>query len=220
MQSGGNGPYDAPMSAAPNSPRGRIDKQQAVLAAAFTVFARVGYAQARVDEIAAEAKVAKATVYSHFGDKETLFRQVVRGLSETALAGNLAAVEQLAGAGDDLPANLAEVGFQLARCYCLEESRALRRLVSAEAPQFPDLLDVVDDVSHRVTQALAGRLARLSLAGSLLIDNPELAATQFAALLTGSLDARSRLSTRPVPDTELRDVADAAAGTFLKAFGR
>ncbi len=215
------------MSAAPHSsrsrpttPRGRIDKQQAVLTAAFTVFARLGYAQARVDEIAAEAKVAKATVYNHFGDKETLFREVVRALSETALTANLAAVEQLVNDSDDLPANLREVGWQLARCYCLEESRALRRLVSAEAPQFPDLLDVMDEVSRRVTQALTDRLARLSLAGRLLIDDPELAAAQFTALLTGSVDTRSRLATRSVPDAELRAITEAAVATFLKAFGK
>ncbi|MFI6169899.1 TetR/AcrR family transcriptional regulator [Nocardia sp. NPDC051052] len=203
----------------PSTPRGRIDKQQAMLAAAFTVFARAGYAQARVDEIAAEAKVAKATVYNHFGDKETLFRQVVQALSDTALAANLAVVARLVDDGGDLPTVVREVGFRLARCYCEEESRALRRLIAAEAPQFPDLLDVVDDVSRQIAQALADRLARLSLAGSLQIDDPELAAMQFAALLTGGIDARSRVGTRQVPDAELHVIADAAAATFLKAFG-
>lgn len=200
-------------------PRGRIDKQQAVLAAAFTVFARVGYAQARVDEIAAEAQVAKATVYNHFGDKETLFREVVQSLTNQALAANLAAVEQLAGDGADLPANLRDVGLQLATCYCLEESRALRRLVAAESAQFPDLIDIVAEVPHRVVQTLADRLARLALAGALRLDDPELAATHFTALLTGSIDTRSKLGTHPLAVPELRTIADAAATTFLKAFG-
>ncbi|MFF6008462.1 TetR/AcrR family transcriptional regulator, partial [Prauserella flavalba] len=39
--------------------------------------AREGYPQARVDQIAAEAGVAKATVYNHFGDKENLFRETI-----------------------------------------------------------------------------------------------------------------------------------------------
>src|SRR5207249_558723 len=123
--------------------RGRIDKQRAMLAAAFSVFARAGYAQARVDEIAAEARVAKATVYNHFGDKETLFRQVVQALSDTALAANLAAVDLLVADRGDLPAKLREVGLRLARCYCAEESRALRRLAAAEASQFPEMLDIM-----------------------------------------------------------------------------
>ncbi|MEV0248771.1 TetR/AcrR family transcriptional regulator [Nocardia sp. NPDC050712] len=204
----------------PATPRGRIDKQQAVLAAALTVFVRSGYTQARVDEIAAEANVAKATVYNHFGDKETLFRQVVQTLTDNALTANLAAVELLTKNGDDLPANLRAAGWQLATCYCAEESRALRRLVSAEASQFPDLLDIVDEVPRRVLGALADRLARLSLSGSLHLDDPDLAATQFAALLTGSVDTRSRSGTRRIPDSELRVITDAAAATFLRAFGR
>ncbi|RDI54078.1 TetR/AcrR family transcriptional regulator [Nocardia mexicana] len=200
--------------------RGRIDKQQAVLAAAFAVFARVGYAQARVDEIAAEAKVAKATVYNHFGDKDTLFREAVRALSDSALAANLAAVERLEPAGGDVAAALRDVGVHLAACYCAEDSRALRRLICAEAAQFPDLLDVVDAVSTRVVRALADRLARLALAGALRLDDPDMAAAQFAALLSGPADARSRFGTRAVPESELRTITDAAVTTFLAAYAR
>ncbi|MFI6215305.1 TetR/AcrR family transcriptional regulator [Nocardia brasiliensis] len=207
-----------PQSSPPQ--RGRIDKRQAIMAAAFTVFARVGYAQARVDDIAAEAKVAKATVYHHFGDKETLFRQAVQSLSETALAANLAAIEQLATPGDDPATRLTQVGLQLARCYRTEESRALRRLVSAEAAQFPELIDLVTEVSRRATAALADRFARLSLAGVLDIDDPDIAAAQFAALLAGPADGILRLGTHPVPDPELRALTHAAVTTFLKAFGR
>ncbi|MGW4844310.1 TetR/AcrR family transcriptional regulator [Nocardia brasiliensis] len=211
-------PQHSPSGPAPQ--RGRIDKRQAIMAAAFTVFARVGYAQARVDDIAAEAKVAKATVYHHFGDKESLFRQAVQSLSETALTANLVAIEQLAIPGDDPATRLTQVGLQLAHYYRTDESRALRRLVCAEAAQFPDLVDLVTEVSRRATAALADRLARLSLAGVLDIDDPDIAAGQFAALLAGPADGVLRLGTRPVPEPELRALTDAAVTTFLKAFGR
>jgi AcrR family transcriptional regulator len=201
-------------------PRGRIDKRQAIMAAAFTVFARVGYAQARMDDIAAEAKVAKATVYHHFHDKESLFRQAVQSLSETALAANLAAVERLASPGEDLGIGLTEVGLQLVQCYCAEESRALRRLVCAEAAQFPDLVELVTEVSRRATAALADRLARLSLAGRLDIDDPDIAAAQFTALLAGPADGMLRLGASPVADAELHALTRSAVTTFLKAFGR
>ena len=215
-------------TAGPRSGRGRIDKQQAVLAAAFAVFARVGYAQARVDEVAAEAKVAKATVYNHFGDKDTVFRAAVRSLSDSALAANLAAVERLSdrvdntgeSRGDDLREALRDVGARLTACYCDADARALRRLVCAEATLFPDLPDLVDEISTRVVGALADRLARLALAGELRIDDPDVAAQQFAALLTGPVEARSRSGTRDVTESELRVVTDAAVTTFLAAYGR
>ncbi|WP_327150460.1 TetR/AcrR family transcriptional regulator [Nocardia sp. NBC_01329] len=199
--------------------RGRIDKQQAILDAAFVVFTHTGYAQARMDQIAAAAGVAKATVYSHFGDKEEVFRRAVRSLSDTALAANSAVVERLAEPGADLESLLLEVGGALVRCYCAPESRALRRLVCAEAGQFPDLPDLVDDVADRVGRALADRLARLALAGSLRIDDPDLAAAQWMALLTGPLRARQVFGDTSPSEAELDRVAAAAVRTFLAAFG-
>ena len=199
--------------------RGRIDKRQAILDAAFGVFAREGYAQAGVDAIAAEAGVAKATVYNHFQDKENLLRQAIEACATQALAENLAVVEQLTDA-DDLRARLETVGFRFLQCYCDSRSTALRRLLAAEVGQFPDLLDIVDGrTADRVLEAMADRLARLTVAGRLRTADPLLAAEQFSALLTGPAAKRTRFGTRDVPDAELRAVSRAAVDTFLQAFG-
>ena len=211
-------PYDRGMSGVVAA-RGRLDKRQASLNAAFAVFAREGYARAGVDVIAAEAGVAKATVYSHFGDKETLLREAIAASADQALAQNLAVVDRLTAGGDDLRATLEDVGFRLLQCYCDDRSWALRRLLSAELRQFPDLLDIVHvRAADKVTGALADRFARLSIAGHLHTPDPLQAAEQFSALLTGSMDNRARLGTRRVPDAELRAVAGAAVHTFLAAF--
>ena len=55
----------------------------------------------------------------------------------------------------------------------------------------------------RVTEALADKLARLSVAGRLRRLDPVQAAEQFIALLAGPVEARSQLGTRHVPDDEL-----------------
>ncbi|MCP2256545.1 transcriptional regulator, TetR family [Streptoalloteichus tenebrarius] len=200
--------------------RGRIDKRQAILDAAFTVFAREGYAQAGVDVIAAEAGVAKATVYNHFRDKENLLREAVAASADQAMAENMAVVGRLSTEDGDLRARMEDVGLRLLRCYCDERSWALRRLLSGEINQFPDLLDIVHGHAvDRVTEALADRMARLTVAGALRARDPLVAAEQFVALLTGPAETRSRLGTREVPDAELRAVARAAVDTFLQAFG-
>ena len=55
-------------------------KTQAILAGAMQEFLKHGYAAASMDKIAKAAKVSKATVYSHFADKESLFNAVMQNL--------------------------------------------------------------------------------------------------------------------------------------------
>lgn len=200
---------------------GRIDKRQSILDAAFTILARDGYHLAGVDAIAVEAGVAKHTIYNHFGDKENLFREVVAALSDQALTRNLAAVEMLGGPGD-VAKMLTETGLRLSECYCDERSVTLRRLLQTQLASMPDLLDIVRDrASDRVYDALAARLARLALAGRLQLGgDPAIAAEHFGALLTGPLESRSRMGTRKIPQSEMREVTANAVETFLRAFGR
>ncbi len=212
----------AESSGAGGGTRGRVDKRQAILDAAFTVFARRGYTQACVQEIAEEARVAKPTVYSHLRDKETLFRHTVELAADALAAESLAAVERLRtlGPDGDLRAALTDLARRLLTVCCGERSRALRSLTYAQVSQFPDLIDTVQErTAHRPRAALADRLARLSLAGRLRGGDPERAAEHFFALLTGPLEFRSRLGTRRVPAAELRDVAEAAVDVFLRAYG-
>jgi AcrR family transcriptional regulator len=52
--------------------------QERILAAALTEFAAKGFAGARVDVIARRARINKRMLYHYFGDKEGLFREVLR----------------------------------------------------------------------------------------------------------------------------------------------
>jgi TetR/AcrR family transcriptional repressor of mexJK operon len=204
--------------------RGRIDKRQAILDAAFTVFANRGYAGACMEEIAEVAGVAKHTVYNHLGDKESLFHAAMEAAGSAVMAENLALAEQLtvepaAGLADPVRARLEEVGHRMLLQCCDPRSWALRRLLHAEITRFPDLLEAVwGRGADQLRQTLADRMARLSLAGLLRPCDPVEAAEQFLALLTGPMEARSQLGTRPVPDAELHLVANAAVSTFLRAF--
>lgn len=201
--------------------RGRIDKRQAILDGAFTVFARQGYAQACVQEIADEAGVAKPTVYNHLSDKATLFRHAMEAVAQDELNEGLTALESLFEPGEDLRDVLERVGCDLLRLHRGARSCALRRLLHSEIARFPDMLDVLSRSGpHRLAQALADRLARLVLAGRLRAEDPARMAEQFLALLTGPMEARSRMGTRRVDDPELREVARAAVDTFLWAFGK
>ncbi|MFC3994433.1 TetR/AcrR family transcriptional regulator [Nocardiopsis sediminis] len=207
-------------SAGRAAPRGRIDKRQAILDAAFTVFARRGYGQACVKEIAETAGVAKPTVYNHLNDKETLFRNAVEAAADTVMGENLAAAERLRDPGDDPRAALDDTALRLLRVCCSERARALRWLTYEQVGRFPDLIETVQGrTSGRLCDALADRFARLSLSGFLRPCDPAQAAEQFLALLTAPIEGRSRLGTRPVPAAEVRTVAGAAVETFVRAYG-
>lgn len=205
--------------AAQRASRGRIDKRQAILDAAFVVFARRGYAQACVQEIAEEAGVAKPTIYNHLNDKETLFRHALTAAGDAVLAENLSVVDRLRNPGSDLRATLADVAYRLIRVCCAERSRSLRWLTYGQVAQFPDLIDiVVGRTSDQLAEALADRLARLSLSGRLRACDPATAAEQFLVLTTGPMEGRSRLGTRKVSTAEMHAVATAAVDTFLRAY--
>ncbi len=199
--------------------RGRIDKRQAILDAAFVVFARRGYAQACVQEIADEAGVAKPTVYNHLDDKETLFRHVVETMSDTIGTQCIDAIRHLRDPQDDLPAALIDSARQLLRICATDQARSLRSLTYAQSAVFPDLIDTVQDrTSGRLTEALSDRFARLMLDKRLRSADPTVAAEQYLALLTGPLYSRTRSDSGELAASELDRLAEAAVDTFLRAY--
>jgi AcrR family transcriptional regulator len=205
----------------PLAARGRIDKRAAILDAAYRVFAREGYERASIDEIAADAGVAKPTIYNHFGAKEELFRQVVLDSALYTNANTLNAIESIPMRPADLSGELERVGEKLVGC--LQDGRAmtLQRLLWSEIYHFPDLWDVVQDQAARpIVEALAGRLAILANAGYLDVPDPMRAAAQFITLTGEELKNKSAYGTKPIPEDIWRESIAAGVDTFLRAFER
>src|SRR6478735_5480089 len=61
-----------------SSLRDPVRTRERILEAALREFAAKGFAGARVDAIAASASINKRMLYHYFGDKEGLFREVLR----------------------------------------------------------------------------------------------------------------------------------------------
>ncbi len=207
------------MASSVTAHHGRIDKRVAILDAGLRTFIRDGYGLARVETIAELAGVAKPTVYNHFGDKETLFRTVILDGARRAGDRMVAALDTLPDDGVDLTGDLSRVARTVIDCQLAGEGWSLQRLMYAEAGRFPDLFD--EALAHggsRVRSTLAGRLARLSNRGHLDIDEPDIAAAHFLALVSGDLPELSAFGTREVADAELRAAIAAGIDTFLRAF--
>ena len=54
-------------------------KREAILSAAVELFMSQGFAGTSMDSLATAANVSKATLYSHFADKNTLYRAIIEG---------------------------------------------------------------------------------------------------------------------------------------------
>lgn len=64
----------------------RRSRRNEIVAAAIRVFARQGYADASIQEVATEAGVAPTAVYYHFSGKEDLFDVALRRILESITA--------------------------------------------------------------------------------------------------------------------------------------
>lgn len=61
-------------------------RRERILDAAFGTFARAGYRDASMDEIAAAAETSKGGVYFHFPTKESIFRELMRTTGDKLVA--------------------------------------------------------------------------------------------------------------------------------------
>ncbi|TIQ37676.1 MAG: TetR/AcrR family transcriptional regulator [Mesorhizobium sp.] len=201
-------------------PRSHEAKRISVVDAAASVFCREGYAGANIDLIAAEAGVSRQTVYNHHGDKEKLFMAVVRDLTERCNAGIFATIATFPDQPIDLEADLIAFAVRMNRnCICNRDGRFLRKLIQAEGERYPELFaEWREQGPGRTWSALAARFARLAYAGHLSIDDPDVAARQFLALVNAELQTTFMLGGMPTEEEVLRSATNGVR-TFLGAFG-
>jgi AcrR family transcriptional regulator len=217
-------PSAAPRSAitrnGPSPLYGQCAKRLSITEAAEIVFARDGFAAASIDTIAATAGVSRQTIYNHYGDKERLFVAVVTDMTERANAGLFAVIAAFPDHPADLHAALVDFARALMlNCMCNRDGLALRRLIQAEGERYPQLFAAWREHGPGKSWSLIGaRFARLAHDGRLRIDDPDLAARQFMALVNADIQMATLLGGRPTAE-EIDRAAANAARTFLRAFG-
>jgi AcrR family transcriptional regulator len=129
-----------------------------ILEAALAVFAERGFAAARLDDVAARARISKGTLYLYFDSKEALFKAVVRAAIVPNIAQAEAAASGFPGPTADL---LAAVLRRLGQVMAETPIGAIPKLMLAEAGNFPDLARFyLKEVIGRGFKLFSGILAR------------------------------------------------------------
>jgi AcrR family transcriptional regulator len=121
------------------SVRDGMDKKGSIKRAALKLFLKAGYEGTSVDEIAFDAGVAKQTVYSHFRDKETLFRTLVGDLANGLESPNLSS-------SDREKLSVRQYLTEMAASYFSQldsgNYNSFFRLIVAESVKFPGISDL------------------------------------------------------------------------------
>jgi AcrR family transcriptional regulator len=133
------------------------ERPEEILDAAQTVFGEVGFARAKIDDVARIAGVSKGTVYLYFDSKETLFREMVRAKVVPKLEEAEEMVRTHQGSARDLLVSFITVGL----FHKLRDAGMARisRVVQAEMGNFPELArfyfdEVILRVRHLVQRVL------------------------------------------------------------------
>jgi TetR/AcrR family transcriptional repressor of mexJK operon len=116
-----------------------LDRRRAhILEVATRLFIEHGFAGATLEAIARAAGVGTRTLYNHYGDKEGLFRAIVKARTERTDASGepsvLGAIEAATPKGILLRAAKTLLDICLS-----EDTIALERLMAAESMRFPEM---------------------------------------------------------------------------------
>lgn len=195
--------------------KGRKFKQ--VLEGARKVFLREGYSGASVDDIAGEAKVSKATLYSYFPDKELMFSEVFRAELVADVDEPVSVLAADRPAVEAVPLIVRTLATQMVSGAGV---RAYRMRV-AKSGRFPDLAkEYLDAVYRRQRRDIRAYLERWVQRGELEISDFEIASEQLVALASALVRDRAVfLGVESVSDAQMHRATTAAAQVFLAAYG-
>src|SRR5215218_10362574 len=117
----------------------RQAKLQAILDAALDVFLERGFAEARLEDVATRAGVAKGTIYLYVPSKQALFEALVK----SGIGGAIGTIEQKVLALDIPAEEQLRTLFAFLRQEVLGTRRVdIVRLLLQEASRFPELAEI------------------------------------------------------------------------------
>ena len=181
-----------------------------ILAAAAELFARHRFHEARMEDIAALAEVAKGTIYRYFRDKDELYLALLR-LAGDAIQDRLAACHD--AALDPRRRLVLMVGSIIA--YFDEQPHLFDLITHAEAMQRPDSEFPWQQTRAHTIELVHDIFRAGTASGSFRIDDPDLA----GLLLLGGMRAVLRFQDPPRPIDIAERIVSGFLGGYLPRLG-
>lgn len=206
MTSIGNAPH-APLPTT-QRPMKKSDKHQKIIQAAIKVFAKKGFYNARVSDIAKAAKVADGTIYLYFNNKFDILISVFDEEIGKIITQVKTLIDQ-----EDSPRRMIEV-FALKHLTMLKENKSLAEIIQMELRQSNKLIkeyrktrfsEYVDIISTIIRRGQNQNVFRKDI-------HPGIAKRAFF----GALDEMARLwILSPKPPYNIEETAKQISDIFL-----
>lgn len=147
------------------------EKSAAILKGAMEEFLKHGYAGSSMDKVAKASGVSKATVYSHFGDKESLFNAVMHDLAKQRLKASID-VQQPQFSEQSPQEVLSAIATKIITNATQDNIfQDFMRIVIGESGRFPELAKAY--VNNLAKPAIETLTQYLKLHPELAIEDPE-----------------------------------------------
>lgn len=212
-------PPTAPVAKGSAPRPSQCTKRDFILCSAARIFYRHGFQGASIDLIANEAGVSRQTIYNHYRDKEMLFTSVVNDALDKMATSLFEVLATFPRSGENLELDLIAFAVKM-NTHCVKDpsSAFLRKLMQSDH----EALELSRDICGlkgpaQATPAIAAQLALLALSGELEINDPDLVARHYLALIQADIH-HERLKGGPITDAIIEKSSVNGVRTFLRAF--
>jgi TetR/AcrR family transcriptional repressor of mexJK operon len=191
-------------------------KREGIVRAANILFMKNGYSLTSMEAVARNASVSKLTIYSHFANKDELFKEVIRKRCE-----GLATAESfMALAKEPVEEALLRLGLNFTLLVFTPDSIRLHRIMQAEAVRHPKVVRIFYETGPKHVRSEFARLLQAwQEQKQLNIPDPAKASDQFFSLLKGEMLVQVTLLGMPMPnEAELKKHVRATVDFFLSAY--
>ncbi len=137
------------------------DRPEEILSAAIGVFGEVGFARAKLEDVAKRAGVSKGTLYLYFDSKESLFREMIRTRVVSHVQRMEALLEESQGTARERLEQYIRRWWEVAQH---PDMIGISRLVGSEIGNFPELARFFNDEVIARNRRLAKTIFDLGIA--------------------------------------------------------